>query len=664
MKPNLLVFVLFFSSFCLVSNAQEFKLGKVSVAELQEKMHPIDSTAQAAILYNKGRTFFKYDIKYGFSINTEYVFRIKIYKKEGLSWANHKVPYRIGYENLNNDQVEYSDAVTYNLENGKIVETKLKSEGIFKNTINNHWKEAAITMPNVKVGSIIEFKYLVKTENIIEFPDFNFQYEIPVNYAEFDTEIPAFFVYKTVTKGGIDIHSDSKVVTGSLIYNNQYDQTRTESVAFNQINSKYIVKNASALKEEPFVDNIQNYRSSVFHELEKTQFYQEPVKDYSKTWEGVAKTIFEDKDFGEQLKERQYVDQDLSKILKNEASPTENMEVIFKFIQNKMNWNDKYGYSTDKGVKQAYLDGTGNVAEINFILMTMLNRAGIKAEPVLISTIKNGIPVYPNRTIFNYVVVAVEIDGKHILLDASNKYTAPNMLPLYALNWTGRLIRQNGTSEEINLIPSFLSKKTINMMVSVDDKGKLSGKYRVTNTDYEALTFREKYTNVNEQNYLEKIENEFSGMQISQYGIENSKDLTKPIIENFTFTTDNQSEILGDKIYINPLLFFTPTKNPFIQEKRDLPIYFGHPTQYKLNLSIKIPEGYVVESLPKAMSLTTPENVALFTFNTSANANTIQVVMNKEIKGNLLSADFYATIKDFSKQMIDKLNEKIVLKKI
>lgn len=658
-----LFLVFFILNFC-ITNAQSLKLGKVTAAELEEKIYAADTTAAAAILYNKSRTFFSYDLKNGFSINTENIFRIKIYKKEGLKWANYKLPYRIGYEKLNDDRVEFSDGVTYNLENGNVVVTKLKSEGVFKTAINKYWKEATITMPNVKVGSIIEFKYTLKSENIVEFPDFNFQYEIPVNYSECVTEIPGFFVYKAVTKGGVNISAESKVVNGSLNFANQYDHTRTESVSFAQVNSKYIVKNIAALKEEPFVDNIQNYRVSIFHELEKTQFYQEPVKDYSRTWEGVAKTIYEDKDFGAELKERQYIDQDLAKILKNEASETEKMEVIFKFVQNKMNWNNQKGYYTDKGVKQAYINGTGNTAEINFILMAMLNRAGIKAEPVLISTTEHGIPVYPSRTVFNYVLAAVEIEGKRILLDATNKQTAPNILPLYTLNWTGRLIRQDGTSEEIILNPAFSSKKTVSMMVSVDEKGKLSGKYRVNSTDYEAFTFREKYAGVNQQNYLEKVENDFSGMQISEYNVENNKDLSKPIIENFTFTADNQSEIIGDKLYLDPLLFFTPTKNPFVLENRDLPIYFGYPTQFKYNLNIVIPDGYVVETLPKPINLVTGENVGLFSFNISTTNNTIQVVINKEIKSVIVSAAFYDTLKVFYKQMIDKLNEKIVLKKI
>ena len=65
----------------LNTKAQSLKLGKVSIAELEEKVFAADTTAAAVILYNKARTFFSYDIKNGFSINAETTFRIKIYKK-------------------------------------------------------------------------------------------------------------------------------------------------------------------------------------------------------------------------------------------------------------------------------------------------------------------------------------------------------------------------------------------------------------------------------------------------------------------------------------------------------------------------------------------------------------------------------------------------------
>ncbi|TRX29177.1 DUF3857 domain-containing protein [Flavobacterium franklandianum] len=658
------LFVIFLFVVFLKANAQEFKLGKVSIKELEEKVYPNDTTASAAILFNNARTYFKYDIKFGFSIVTENSYRIKIYKKDGLNWANYKLPYRTGYDKLNDDRVEFSDGVTYNIENGKIVKTKLNREGVFKTAINKNWKEATITMPNVKSGSIIEFKYILISENIVEFPDFIFQYNIPVNSSEYDVDIPGFFVYKAVAKRPSEIISESKVTHGSLQFANEYTVNKTESVSFEQQSNRHRAYYIPALKEEPFVDNIENYRISIQHELEKTQFYQEPVKDYSTTWEGVAKTIYIDKDFGKELKERDYITQDLARILKNVNSQTERLDVIFKFVQNKMNWNHKKGYYTDKGVKQAYIDGTGNVAEINFILIAMLNYAGIPTNPVLLSTLDNGVPIFPNRTIFNYVIAATEIDGKQILLDATNKYATNNILPTYTLNWTGRLLREDGTSEIIKLEPKFLSKKGVNMIVSIGENGALSGKFRVLRTDFEAFTFREKYEGMNQQNYLGKVENDFPGIQITDYNIENSKEASKPVIENFNFTIDNQCEIIGDKIYINPQLFLAETKNPFVQEKREFPIYFGYPTQEKFNVNIEIPKGYAVESIPKAIKLQIRENVVSFIFNSEISNNTIQIAIVKESNKQLVSSGFYNDLKSFFQQMIDKQNEKIILKKI
>lgn len=668
MQFKKLIIVLFLVAFFFKTNAQKFDLGKVSIAELEEKFHPLDSSAVAAIVYNRARTFFKYSTKDGFSINTEYEIRIKIYKKEGLKWANHQVNYYVGYEKYNDDRVTFSEEITYNLENGSIVKTKLKKEGRFDKKINKYWNEASITMPNVKVGSVIEYKYILQSENIVKFPRFDFQYEIPVNYSEFKTEIPGFFVYKTIVAGLLQVNNESKIVTGSMNYAKEYDPLRSNSVSFQQVNSKSILYNIPALKEEPFVDNIENYRSAILQELEKTQFYEEPVKDYSVTWEGVAKTIFENKDFGKELDERLYLVQDLKTILKNdqklELSQPEKLAAIFKFVQQKMNWDGNFGYFTDKGVIKAYIDQTGNVAEINFILIDMLKLAGINANPVLLSTQSNGIAMFPSRTAFNYVIVAAEIDGKQILLDATNKYTMANVLPLNTLNWTGRLIKKDGSSEEINLVPKFPSKNAINMKVAVDGNGKIEGKFRIQKTEYEALIFRQKYAGINKENYLEKLENELNEIKISDYKIENINDFTQPIIESFTFATDNHCEIIGGKMYINPMLFFAQTQNPFVQEKRQFPIYFGYPKQEKFNISIEIPQGYVVESMPKPIKISTGENAGSFTFNIQAEGNIIQIAIFKEMNSSMVSAGFYEVMKNYYQKMIEKQNEKIILKRI
>lgn len=646
-----------------VVKAQELKLGKVTIAELEEKQYPKDTAAVAAILYKKGRTFFTYNVKTGFAANHEFTFRIKIYKKEGLGWANFEVPYYIGYEKLKEDYLSFNDAVTYNLEGGIIVKTKLNNEGSFKTKIDENWKKASISMPNVKVGSIVEFSFLLKSENIVKFPVYDIQYAIPVKYSEYRTEVPEYYIYKTLLKGYVDVQSESKYENGSVNYNNEYNQSNT--MRYKQINSSYIAKEVPAIKEEEYVDNLKNYKSSIHNELERTRFPESPVKDYAITWEGVAKTIFESKDFGGQLKESSFLINDLGLILKDIDSKEERLKVVFKFVQEKMNWNNKYGYYTDKGVVKAYADRTGNIAEINFILISMLRLSGISADPVLISTLEHGVPVFPSRTDFNYVVAMAEIDGKQILLDATHNYTTQNILPLNTLNWKGRLIKQDGTSFEINLVPTTPSVVNYNLSAKVDASGEISGEIKSRKSNYEAYKFRDKYAGMNSDTYIEKLEDLYSGIEISKYTIVNKNaDLLKPVDESFAFKSTNQSEIIGEEIFLSPMLFFALHKNPFVQDKRKMPIYFGYPILNKYNISIEIPEGYQVEFLPKGINLSTGDGSFAFKYFLEKNENRIQIVVQSETKNAVVSAEDYLMLKDFYQQIMDKQKEKIVLKKI
>ncbi len=664
MKRNIALLGLFIFLFSFLKlNAQNFELGKVSIAELKEKLHPEDSSAVAAILFKNGKTSFEYTKNRGFVAITEVSMRIKIYKKEGYDWANFTVPYYVGYENYNDDAVAFSSAATYNLVNGSIVKTKLNSEGTFKKNVNEYWNEASITLPNVKEGSIIEFKYVLKTENIVKFPVFYFQYKIPVNSAEYTTNIPLFFTYKPIQIGYIDLKADSKVVNGSFSFDNEHHQS--VNLTFNQLKSKYSAENIPALKEESFVDNIQNYQSSLHHELEKTNFPHEKEKNYSKDWDGVAKTIYADKEFGKELEDSSYLLEDLRLVLKGIDSKEERLEAVFKFVQDRMHWNNDNGYYTDKGVKLAYTARTGNVAEINFILISMLKLAGFDASPVLVSTKENGKPFFPNRTGFNYVIAGVVMDGKQILLDATHKYTAQNILPLNVLNWKGRLIRQEGISQEVELVPAKNSGKFYTLMVKLNNAGGIEGKFRSQLTDYEAYSFRDKYAEMDTESYLEKAENELNGIRIQAYTIDNKKtNLNNPVIQTFSFTANNHYESIGDKVYINPLLFFTESHNPFVQEKREMPIYFGYPRTTRYNISYEIPEGYTLESLPKPMKVSTEGKELIFSFNAVYDQNKIQILIAEEVNMSIISGDYYETIKDFYQKMIDKENEKIVLKRI
>jgi hypothetical protein len=76
----------------------------------------------------------------------------------------------------------------------------------------------------------------------------------------------------------------------------------------------------------------------------------------------------------------------------------------------------------------------------------MLKKANVDASPVLVSTKNNGIPFFPTKDGFNYVIAQVKDGDKTDLLDATEKHTDLNMLPLRVMNWQGRLIEEKGSS--------------------------------------------------------------------------------------------------------------------------------------------------------------------------------------------------------------------------
>jgi hypothetical protein len=672
MKTYVLAFVLFFTFFYSNTNAQEFKLGKVSVAELEEKEHPKDPSAVAAILFKKGEARVEYSETSGFQTTTVVKTRIKIYKKEGYSWANQEVGYYL--DNSYDESVSFSDAVTYNLVDGKIEKTKLKSDGEFIEKINKYWGRKKITMPNVKEGSVIEFEYSLKTGLIGSLRDWYFQSSIPVNFSEYKTYIPEYYTYNSHQKGFIILNTTVSKKTNQIILHSKErtggfgTPVRTnfseEKIDYMETQTTYSAKDLPAMKEEAFVNNIDNYTSSVSHELSVVNFPNTPAKYYSTDWASVVKTINEYEDFGPELNKTGYFEDDVNKLLTGIDVQNERIAAVFNYVKNSVKWNKFKGYSCNDGVKKAYKDKTGNTAEINLMLTAMLRFAGLNANPVLISTRDNGIAFFPSRTAFNCVIAAVETPEGLILLDATDKYSEPNILPLRDLNWVGRLIRKDGTSTEVDLMPKILSREATNISVVLKTDGSVEGKIRRQLTDYDALEFRKENGDTNKDNYLEKLENSNNNIEINDYVRENDLDLSKPIVESYSFKDTKSIEIINDKIYISPMLFLAAKENPFKQEVREYPVDFGYPMLNKYNINLEIPEGYVIESMPASMNIATGDDIGTFKFMTANTGNKIQSTITSTINTAIVTSDFYPVLKGFYQQMIDKQNEKIVLKKI
>lgn len=623
---------------------QKLELGKVTLQELQEKKHPKDTSAVAAIIFKKSTI--TYDNSTG-QVVTVTEIKLKIYKKEGYDYANIKE----AYYNGNNESVDFKDAFTYNLVNDQIVKSKLKKESEFKEELTKNIVIKKIAMPDVKEGSIIEYKIKRHSNNSFSLVNYYFQEKIPINDIELKVEYPRRFYY-------------NKTLSGYLrpkMLDETFDDVNSGWV---QDRSNYWLKDVPAFKDEGYVNNIDNFRSRIHYELASVKNGLGISQNISTDWETVAKKICQSEHFGEELKKKGYFEKDADRILAGLTTREERINAIFGFVRSKMTWNENQGYFCYEGVKKAYVNNNGNVAEINLMLTAMLRYAGLEANPILLSTRSNGLPAFPTIAAFNYVICGIELPDQIMLLDATDKNAVPDILPIRDLNWIGRVVRGNESSAEINLLPKAHSSNAVSILATINGNGEITGKIRDQYSDYNAYGFRHLNNDLSKDIYIEKIEKKYQGLEIGEYEVANKTNLTKPVIENYDFKTTSSVEIIGDKMYVSPFLFFATTENPFKQEIRLYPIDFIFPNEDKFNISLTIPEGYAIETLPQSKAVAMPKNIGSFKYSCSNTGNQVQLLFTQDINEAVIDAEYYEALKNFFKEIINKQTEKIVLKKV
>ncbi|RKF04796.1 uncharacterized protein DUF3857 [Tenacibaculum lutimaris] len=674
MKKALLLFTLIF---IYNLNAQETKFGKVSKEELEESIHPIDSTADAAYLLKNRRTYFKFDQNNGFQVITDYHERIKVYTKEGLEYATKKIIY-YKPETGEVEKITSLKAYTFNLENGKIVEQKPSKKDIFDIKLNKYRSQKKITFANVKEGSIIDIKYTLISP-YYDIRTLNFQYGIPVKQLNTQIEIPEYFVFSQRAKGFFNITPKQTSKEGSINWTSKTrHQTRSGmmghsiSTEFSNHTKKFILnvynfndENILPLKEnEPFSGNINNYRGGLEFELSGTRFPNSMYENYATDWKSVCKTIYNSSSFGAELEKTNYFKEDITNLVSITKNDIDKIALIFQFVKSKVKWNEYYGKFTEKGVKKAYKEGVGNVAEINLMLTSMLQYTGFDANPVLTSTRDNGVSLFPTSEGFNYVISKVNLpNGKYILLDATEALSDFNILPFRTLNWYGTEILENGNSQQVKLIPSTLAEENNILHIKIDELGEVSGMLRKSLKGHSAMFYRQKNNLKKEEDLINSIEDKYD-IEIEDFKILNKENLSKPIVQNLKFSGEDFIEEVNDKLYLSPLLFLATKESPFKSKERSFPIDFGMPWQDQNSVSIIVPESYSIESYPDELAIGLPDNLGVFKYKVTVQNNKIKLFSVTQFNSNIIAPQHYLAVKDLYNQLIKKQTEKIVLTKI
>lgn len=670
MKSIILTLLLVFN---LTLNAQNFKYGKVSDGEVIEKAHPLEPNANAAVLYKSEKIYFVYTSD-GFNQMREVHERIKIYNKEGFDWATKRIVlYRGG--GGSNEILKKVQGETYNIEGGKISKDKLTKQAIFEEDVNDFIRVSTFTMPNIKEGTVIEYAYTIESP-FLAIDDVILQYEVPINQLEVAIATPEYYRYnktfnpkaqfypvikESQENKSASIVSTSRSSTSGINASNNYNQSQGTYIDYRiEINET----NIPALKDEELISSLDNYRAKLGMELTAIQQSGGGFKTFSTTWEKVCENIYEAPSFGEQIKRSNFYSSDIEPIVGSISDPFTKAFILQNFVRSKVKWNGLYGFTSPKGIRNAYKEGAGNIADINLLLISMLQSSNVNAYPVLVSTRNHGVPLFPTQNGFNYVICMVETDEGYALFDASENFTSFNVLPPRAINWQGRVLKPDGSSHWVNLIPNKPSIQSTSLNVTLNDDFSAEGVVRKRYTDYLAFDYRNKYAFSSDDDHITKLESGNGSIEISELNFENAKDVTKPVDVSYKYELQDAVENIGDNVYLQPMLFTAMKESPFKSDTRLYPIDFTYPVSEKYIINIMLPEGYEVEILPQSEALTFKDEACIFKYISKVNGKYLQLNISLDINTTVIGTTDYTEFKAFFEKIVEKQNEQVVLKKV
>lgn len=623
--------------------------GKVDKADLEMKDCDFDKNAEAVVLFDVGEVYCNLNL-YGNESNflrTEFDrhVRIKILTSKGLDRANVKIRY---FSEKNLEDIRNLFAQTINLDAaGNIIYSRVEKNAIFRKKINKRYSELIFTFPDVKPGSIIEYKFQDDADGLTGVKNWYFQSSIPVKLSRYKLDFPAELVITATPKDSLPV------------------AIKTNDKSVRNIKT-FTMENVPALRDEPFISCDEDYLQQVTPLMVATDFPGEPRRNLLRTWPGIIKQLMEDEDFGIQLKKNIPRTSDLDAMLAPVKDPYQKMVIIHDYVRKNMQWNETYGIWALDGVKAAWKDKKGTTGEINLILVNLLKDADLSARPVLVSTRNNG--RVNTRTAgfdqFDKVMAYVKINDDIYVLDATDKYTPASLIPYDVLYSEGLVINKIETREWgwVTLWnESQLYDDLTLLNADITDKGILTGTASVTSKGYSRIIRMPKLKEGKEKFTEAWLNQNKQDIQIDSLGFENETTDSLPLIQYINFSQKISSS--GDYNYFSTNLFSGLDKNPFIADERFSDIFFGANQQHIIIGNFTIPGNYQFDELPKNIKMIMPDTSIIFSRRSSVSENTLSVRFTLEFKRPFYSYEDYPYFQEFYKKLFSLLNEQFVFKK-
>lgn len=644
------------------------KFGKPTKEELQMTTYEADPNAEAVVLCRLTDVVYTIQTN-GYLVDYNEKIRIKVLKPEGERLAKVVIPY---LKNLSSDNVggskfslksipfhvsgtsaymesesgsfieeamgNYSDesiedlkATAFNLENGKMTKSTLKKGDVVKTKIDEQRHQIEFTVPDVKVGTVIEVEYCVHSELFWMLHDWFAQREIPVVYAKLDMDIPKYLIFNLEEHG---IQRLTCTCTQGIM---RYKLESDPLAAPMTVNTNHYIcvgRNLMAMPKDDYVWCTNDHCAGLTAELKQYSLRGTMVLDYAKSWEQIDQMLLDDPDLGKQLNNHSPLANELKEAKIEEiASEMQRASAVYQLVMSKVNWDGTYKLWPDK-TEETLKKGSGSNADINMLLIQSLKEVGLGAAPVVLRTRDEGLLPhnFPSMTkLSSFVVAVIPSTGSTFYVDASSKNGYLNVLAEPLLVEKARLVEKGKKSLWVNLQKLSKSQKSTIIDAVLGADGKLTGKQTTRYEGLAAMKYRQ-----------EKGLNEFAA------DVTEEKDI------------EIQGEVKDGEISFCP--YAQPTENPFKAETRKMPVEFGSLGTEKVVMNISLPEGKSFVGEPRNTVITTQDKGLEGRIFTTPSEGKVQMTSQFSINKISHSEKNYADLRQIFDMLAAFTSEKMTVK--
>ena len=673
-----LVLELCFLPYLQAQEISPFYFGNVDAEWIEMESYGPFPNADALILHDFGMASIELNRQ---SPQVRYIYhrRIKILSRDGLKYARIEIP--IEHKEWDESLMEIR-AATYNLNGeGDVVKFPIPKRKLRQHKINRGKSVIELEFPFVKVGSVIEYIYQIRSGKLDNLKPWKFQQQLPVKISEFQTLIPRTYDYLPVMTG------DTRLIkTYSQGYQRSYKSYESSYIpryygsyewrsaipsrnyaSYSGNLQVYMMEDVDVAREESFSLGKDSYSPMIKLQLERDLLTNRSNQNLFSSWEQLNRQVGKRYKLRKLNMKKKELYRKAYAITKRNPAPSKAVMAFVELARDELSWNGDFGTKPNR-FERSIKSGVAAGLDINLRLLHLLRTAGFEAWPVLISTLDHGrlTPFYPLLDQFNHVIVSVMINGEEVLLDATEDVSRLGILPQRDLNQVGfRLDEDGGKWVKLH------SRNRVNQVTysrfDLNAKGQLIGDISVQNRDYSIILEQDKLGDFDKRalEYLKKhVLIGMTNPNISNQSVSGLSDEEDMLIVNCELTTQDFVKVAGDHMIIQPMMIKMVSQNPFKSEERITPVDFPYPMSDSHMLGLRIPEGYSIAQLPKPIRVVLPNNAGAFTYNVLEMGNIVHFTSSIQINKTTFMPEEYAGIRAFFEFVVNKHQEDIILRKI